>query len=350
MTSLLFNYPFCTFYFMLYYTDTLSTLSLMATAYLAPTTSSGQFAKLTSLLAATLTILVRQTNAVWVLFIAGTTMLESITASGFISNDDFTIGLVLRFVYCLWLKKLQIVNLTWSLLIPVIGFLIFVIVNGGVVVGDKENHQPVQHFAMAAHAIVIYGMISTPYVIAEGISHHFNAKKKSTISVVGRMFSCGGRGNMILALILSLFLSLGFLFYSLSHPFLLSDNRHYTFYLWQRYLRHFQVRLLLCPMYFIVLLVGLTRLLRQQGSLWLLIYLAAVVISLTPTPLLEPRYFTPAVLIAVLHSPKITDSVSNRIITMMWTLFFIICNLLTMYVFLYRLFRWPDGSLARFMY
>jgi len=52
VTSLLFNYPLCTFYYMLYYTDTLSTLSLIAIVCLAPTKSSGLLAKFISLLVA----------------------------------------------------------------------------------------------------------------------------------------------------------------------------------------------------------------------------------------------------------------------------------------------------------
>lgn len=36
------------------------------------------------------------------------------------------------------------------------------------------------------------------------------------------------------------------------HPFLLSDNRHYTFYIWKRiYQRHWSVRFLVVPLYII---------------------------------------------------------------------------------------------------
>ena len=52
--------------------------------------------------------------------------------------------------------------------------------------------------------------------------------------------------------------------------------------------------------------LSLQRLCRSRGALWLLIYLVAVTISLAPTPLLELRYFTPAVMLAMLHSPDVS--------------------------------------------
>ncbi len=61
----------------------------------------------------------------------------------------------------------------------------------------------------------------------------------------------------------------------------------------------------LAPLYSCGVLVALRRLARTKGALWLLIFLVAAAITLVPTPLLEPRYFTPGVVIAVLNSPKV---------------------------------------------
>jgi membrane glycosyltransferase len=51
--------------------------------------------------------------------------------------------------------------------------------------------------------------------------------------------------------------------------------------------------------------VTIHRLLRLRGPLWLLIFLVALAITLIPTPLLEPRYFTPGVVLAILNSPPV---------------------------------------------
>jgi alpha-1,2-glucosyltransferase len=64
-------------------------------------------------------------------------------------------------------------------------------------------------------------------------------------------------------------------------------------------------RVLLSPIYGVLTYLSLHRLCRSRGALWLLIYLVAVTISLAPTPLLELRYFTPAVMLAMLHSPEV---------------------------------------------
>lgn len=91
----MFVFPLSFFYYFLYYTDTLSTFSLLlcywvSTATLThhsteknKVTGTGTGSMLFSFLlqvlllaAASLTILARQTNAVWVLFIAGTAMLH----------------------------------------------------------------------------------------------------------------------------------------------------------------------------------------------------------------------------------------------------------------------------------
>ena len=134
---------------------------------------------------------------------------------------------------------------------------------------------------------------------------------------------------------ISFLLMLAMMFNSLSHPFLLSDNR-YTFHLLDRFFvidqqtLHFlcleenslpfldkviifyyfiiyiSYRVLLAPVYFTGILLALIRFSESRGPFFLLIFLIASVLSLAPTPLLEPRYFTTALVVAVLNSPKVT--------------------------------------------
>lgn len=78
------------------------------------------------------------------------------------------------------------------------------------------------------------------------------------------------------------------------------------FYLWKRYLSSFTYRLLLCPVYALFACLTLYRLRLQRGPVWILIFLVALVVTLVPTPLLEPRYFTPGVVVAMLNMPQVS--------------------------------------------
>lgn len=108
---------------------------------------------------------------------------------------------------------------------------------------------------------------------------------------------------------------------SQGHPFLLADNRyiyhsiivinisngyiirHYSFYLWNRILKHDHIRKLISPVFGCFVSIGVHDLTNSKGFIWLLIFIVALVLSLMPTPLLEFRYFTQAVIVALLNSP-----------------------------------------------
>lgn len=90
-------FPLSSFYYFLYYTDTLSTLALLLCYWLSafylslarPVTLSAQVLLLGS---ACLAIAARQTNAVWVLFIAGTHMLGSLEKDGHFRSANHTLS------------------------------------------------------------------------------------------------------------------------------------------------------------------------------------------------------------------------------------------------------------------
>lgn len=134
----------------------------------------------------------------------------------------------------------------------------------------------------------------------------------------------------------------------------------------------------LCVVHFISVMVA------HKGFLWVTIYLIASSVSLIPTPLLELRYFTPGVMFAVLNAPVLytgekevqqrtynnyeqihMSSNANDLLRFMTIQPPAICyavtsaltiiglvtlNSIAIYIYLYRSFQWPDGSIARFMY
>lgn len=77
--------------------------------------------------------------------------------------------------------------------------------------------------------------------------------------------------------------------YSLAHPYLLADNRHYTFYLWKRLLRKQAVRQGLVPLYVVGWALLMEGLASTQGHLWAVAYAAATAVTLAPAWLLEFR-------------------------------------------------------------
>lgn len=114
--------------------------------------------------------------------------------------------------------------------------------------------------------------------------------------------------------------------------------------------RLFRFRGMLAGILGLSTVLTLSDLRRRRSGLWLLILFCAMAITLLPTPLLEPRYFTQAVVVMVLNCPDTRDGPLDRLAAnaQLWTV--AVINLFVIYLFLYNPFRWHDGSIARFMF
>lgn len=200
------------------------------------------------------------------------------------------------------------------------------------------------------------------------------------------------------------------------HPFTLADNRHYMFYVFRyTILQHPLVRYVLGPIYLICAylvyltlggpwrpgssLVLQTKILNgtiqrqpehlekedsEQGgptTSFLITLLATTALSLITAPLVEPRYFIIPWVIWRLNVPSLPSHAtsspakqrqkgvgrpSDRVVEFirywgweghdyrLWleTAWFLLINLVTGYVFLYRGFEWPQepGMVQRFMW
>ena len=143
-------------------------------------------------------------------------------------------------------------------------------------------------------------------------------------------------GQVVIGLILA--------YGSKDHPFLLADNRHYTFYIWRWFLKKRYIRILLSPLYYYLILRVISRVRQYRGPIWISIYLLAAFLTLIPASLLEIRYFTPGVLIFVLNGSLRKSSSLYIIIGI-----FSIVNYIFISNYLERTFTWSDGSIARFM-
>ncbi|CAM9531350.1 unnamed protein product [Scytosiphon promiscuus] len=226
------------------------------------------------------------------------------------------------------------------LAVPVVLFAAFVWgFNGGaVVVGDKENHSPggPPHLAQLAYLAAVgaslWGVVGGREALLGRDARRGFARWAAGTGVVGVAAVVAG-------------VAAGLWRYSLAHPFLLSDNRHYPFYVWRRLLSRACVRVALSPIYVFCGWMMASRLLRRRPPLWVLSYAGAAAVVLVPSPLVEPRYLTIPVLLAHLESAERSwKSLAVGVITCSAV------NAMTVYVFLARPFVWHDGSLARFMW
>jgi alpha-1,2-glucosyltransferase len=171
----------------------------------------------------------------------------------------------------------------------------FVVWNGGIVVGDRTQHEAVFHFAQFGYAC---GLLSA-YAAADAADvavrlatsgwAGLSCRQRQWLSVLGRVFgiSCaaapassgavlkqgaGLSGNahsargcsgcrvqvsmprLLLALLVLSAATACFAVlqdrHTYEHAYLLADNRHYAFYIWNRVLRHRRwLRLCLVPLY-----------------------------------------------------------------------------------------------------
>lgn len=79
----------------------------------------------------------RQTNAVWIMFVVGILMLEELSLLGKYKEDSMHISSIISFIVGLWDEKFHLIKVAMPLLIPVGAFALFVVKNGGIVLGKK---------------------------------------------------------------------------------------------------------------------------------------------------------------------------------------------------------------------
>ena len=209
--------------------------------------------------------------------------------------------------------------------------------NYHIVLGDQSHHTPVFH-APQIFYFVAFTLMPT---------FHFNllphAADWNVMQLKKNVRSAISASNVMGVIFI------GVLIYrfTMIHPFILADNRHYTFYLWNKGLKHRFIQLSMVPIYFYLGKIFWSRLLRQKGVVWLLGYICCTLLVLIPAHLIEFRYFTIPMFFASIHL-----SLRRRNDWYMkWTILaFIIANSVLIYIFLYRTFTYADGSVGRFMF
>jgi alpha-1,2-glucosyltransferase len=311
-------------------------------------------------------VMFRQTNAVWCAFILAEAVLHDVcttfrkhSTAAAKKSDDITatvnnaavhtelegpvsITTIARFAGAVVCDLRGILQRLWPLLVPVLSFAVFLAKNGSIVVGDKQHHSSVVHLAQLFYAAAAASAMYTAPLVNEGAISTANMKQflvytqQRFATVRSAVTSCAVLALAAAALAYS----------SKAHPFLLADNRHYTFYMWQRWLGRGAVyRCALLPVYMYAAFTVLHRLCTVRSQLWALMLVCVTAAVLVPAELLEVRYFTVPVLLVQLNSPQ-----RSHAALLSTAVACAAVNVLLVYVFLYKPFTWPDGTVARFIW
>ena len=293
-------------------------------------------------------VLFRQTNIVWVVFTAGVVasnkVIEYVQPEKKDIKQETQQGFAfLKIVLDHLLRDLKqwtagskrfwfdLVSTLAPYGLVVIAFTAFVILNGGIVVGAKNDHQATLNFPQLFYfasfsCCFAISHILTPTKVMDFLRFVFRRPLTvlvfSTIGVVMVWkFTC-------------------------EHRYLLADNRHYTFYVWHKiYRRHDLVKYALIPGYLFAWW-SIFNLLRQQNFLWKLIYFVCVSVNLVPQMLLEFRYFIVPYIFFRLHS-----GFTSYVQVVLEFGLYAAVNAATLYLFMEKPFTWPNETgLQRFLW
>lgn len=199
-------------------------------------------------------------------------------------------------------------------------FLVFVFYNRGIVVGDKTAHSATIHLPQLLYFSLLASVFCSPHFIVK-VKQFFQAV------LLRRMYYIAAICICVVAVH----------FNSMAHPYVLADNRHYTFYIWKRLLSKEKLRDLVIPWY----LYGLYCIhdsIKHKSITFKIAYWGCVVVTLVPQKLFELRYFIIPYLIFRLQMKP----------GLFWQLLFetlisLAVNLFTIYLFVTKTFYWSDS-------
>ena len=250
-------------------------------------------------------VMFRQTNVVWVAYAVGLSTLQQIARRGRASGNGALIGTLDQ------LRLLVVSGPTVALRwvpghVACLGaFAAFVWHNGGIVLGDKANHVVALHLAQICYFSVFVAACSGVAIRVVAIAPRQLVWAQCSMKS-GALVLCAGAACLVCVK-----------WGTIAHPFLLADNRHFTFYLWKDILSRQWIRYAAIPLYAVSMVYSAALLVEAErinnphpaatSTAWYALgLLAATVLCLVPSPLLELRYFTVPYLVYCwrLHSAR----------------------------------------------
>ncbi|RCN47177.1 DIE2/ALG10 family protein [Ancylostoma caninum] len=230
---------------LLFYTDLLSVCAVVwGFSIESPLLSSLSFA---------IAVLTRQTNIIWAGFSAAVRLFRGIDVSKPFSS--------------LFSSLIRLI----SFILLAFAFIVFVFVNGGIVLGDASAHHPRLHMAQFLYLTLFTAVHAWPHAIP---------RMPKLLSQLPRP----------VPILLVVPVALAAQYFAFDHPYLLADNRHVTFYLWRRWLSDAFRRVLLSPLV-ICSFIYLVDLTNHLSPLVRILFTICSFVVVVPAHLIEPRYF-----------------------------------------------------------
>ncbi|XP_020307728.1 putative Dol-P-Glc:Glc(2)Man(9)GlcNAc(2)-PP-Dol alpha-1,2-glucosyltransferase [Oncorhynchus kisutch] len=337
------TFPVLYFFNFLYYTDVGSTFFILFT-YLMTLYGCHKASALLGVFA----IFFRQTNIIWVAFCAATVvankMDETWRTEQSKKKDDklpcqipFSVSGVKRVMRFL-LEFLTTANhvkavtlVAWPYILVAVGFIAFIVLNDGIVIGDRTSHEACLNFPQLFYffSFALFFSIPTSLCYHRALRFLQTLKKQPLLYLV------------ITGLCLLLVWKFTFV-----HKYLLADNRHFPFYVWKRiFQKHEAVRFALIPAY-VFAAWNFVDALKSRSLFWILAFLVCLLAATVPQKLLEFRYFIVPYLLYRLHMPL--PSLTRLVLEF---LFYTAVNAATLYIFVNKTFQWPNSpAVQRFMW
>lgn len=126
-------------------------------------------------------------------------------------------------------------------------------------------------------------------------------------------------------------------FNTIVHPYLLADNRHYIFYLWNRFYGKYTIaRYIVIPIYLIGF-AAIWKILENKSSGFIIFFIISLFLTNALQQLIELRYFIIPYLILRLNSNKI--KLKYLVLEL---IFYILINAGTFYIFFTKEIIWSD--------
>ncbi|PFX18520.1 putative Dol-P-Glc:Glc(2)Man(9)GlcNAc(2)-PP-Dol alpha-1,2-glucosyltransferase [Stylophora pistillata] len=327
-------FPLLYFFTFLYYTDSSSTFFVLLLYYLS--LRGNHF--IAAFIGAA-SIVVRQTNVIWVVFTAGVTTIETLQPAGKETASSTFVTELKEYITSFYNNFFKVFKCLWAYGIVVACFAFFVVINGGIVVGDKSQHQARLNFPQLFYLLTFtLAFSSSQLLLPQDVANYlktFQNTVKKPLYIIGLLLAA-------LSMILIIYK------FTYVHEYLLADNRHYPFYIWRKvYARHWLVKYALVPLYIFSAYCIHRQLSLTQPRTWLAMFYVCVSIVTVPQKLLEFRYFIIPYIFYRLHSPL----GSYTRLALECTLYAAV-NAITFYLFLEKPFHWAHSPKAvqRFMW
>jgi len=316
LTFTIWTMPVFFFFNFLFYTDTGSVCFVLLMYYLA-LTQRIRAAALTGVCA----IVFRQTNVIWCAFVAADVSLRKL-------NFPKHSGIMQQLKTVMKCSP-RIIAEQWPFVMVGALFALFLVINNGIVVGDRTNHQVGIHIPQFLYAVLFITALDFAKVLDK---EHLKRLKLSPflVAMLVVVAVCAWHGIRCC---------------SAPHPYTLADNRHYTFYVWKNFLSKDHIRYGAIVLY----MVALWSMWAMLGGsvLQRLFYFLCVAALLVPSTLLEFRYYIVPYIFYKLASRPSKHSTLANILTLCCH---IIINCITLYMFTMRTFVAPDGTVGRFLW